>query len=261
MLLPKLLTADEPPAVSKIEGGSSSPFLLLCDHASNRVPQSLGTLGLSTRDLERHIAWDIGAVDMTRNVANELGAVAILQNYSRLVIDCNRAPSVSDSIVEISEFMEIPANRALPPVERERRQKEIFDPYHARIREELDARRDKKIPTALVSLHSFTPVFKGERRAVDIGILHNRDRRMANQLMFLLRRRDDLCVGDNQPYALCDESDYTLPVHGEQRGLPHVEIEVRQDLISDAKGQRTWAQLLANSLVTTWREINKLPES
>jgi len=255
VLPPALLTADEPPAASVIEGRSSSPFLLLCDHASNRLPQRLGTLGLSSLDLERHIAWDIGAAAITRNIADELGAAAILQNYSRLVIDCNRALSVSDSIVEVSEYTEIPDNRALPLIERERRRKEIFEPYHACIQEALDIRRNKNVPTVLVSLHSFTPIFKGERRFVDIGILYNRDRRIADPLMSLLRQQADLCVGDNRPYALSDESDFTLPIHAEQRGLPHVEIEVRQDLIADADGQWKWAQLLARALVTTWQEV------
>ncbi len=255
MLPSRLLAADEPPAATIIKGSAASPFLLLCDHASNRIPRRLGTLGLSNHDRERHIAWDIGAAVVTRLMADTLGATAILQNYSRLVIDCNRPISAADSIVEVSEYVAILDNRALPEAERELRQAEVFHPYHARIQAEISLRRDQKAPTALVSLHSFTPVFKGERRNLHIGVLYNRDNRIAHPLMNFLRRAGDLHVGDNEPYALSDESDYTLPVHGEQRGLPHVEIEVRQDLISDGEGQRKWAQLLTQALVTTWQGI------
>ena len=249
---------DEPPAVTTIAAaaspfGAASPFFLICDHASRRLPKRLGSLGLQDRDLERHIAWDLGAADLTRLMADALGAFAILQNYSRLVIDCNRPLEVPSSITDISEDTVIPANKLLTHAERTRRQQDIFHPYHARLSRELDERLAQKIPTILVSVHSFTPVFKGERRTVEVGVLYNRDTRIAAPLLDLLHGEGALQVGDNAPYALSDESDYTIPVHGEQRGLPHVEIEVRQDLLADDSGQRAWASRLSQALTTIWQ--------
>ncbi len=142
----------------------------------------------------------------------------------------------------------IPGNQAIPRAEREQRRGEIFRPYHQRITELLDQRRATGRRIVLVAMHSFTPLFKGEWRSVDIGILYNRDARLANIMLDLLRAEGDLAVGDNAPYAITDASDYTVPVHGERGGLPHVEIEIRQDLIGDAAGQAAWAARLARLL-------------
>lgn len=211
---------------------------------------------MQDHELQSHIAWDIGAAAVARLMADSLDAFAILQTYSRLVIDCNRPPEVGTSIVEISEYTPIPGNRSLSRVQRDMRLNEVFLPYHARIRKELDQRQNNEIPTALVSLHSFTSVFKGFRRPWHIGILYNRDGRMAKRMIELLRREGDLVVGDNEPYSVSDESDYTIPVHGERRGLPHVEIEIRQDLIADEEGQRIWSARLACALVSSWQGIS-----
>jgi predicted N-formylglutamate amidohydrolase len=164
------------------------------------------------------------------------------------VIDCNRGHGVASSIPVISETTEIPGNLDLSQPERAARQQEIFAPYHDRIRALLDARLARGQRTVLVAMHSFTPVFKGERRDMQVGVLYNRDIRLARILLDLLRAERDLVVGDNAPYAVSDETDYGIPVHGEKRGLPHVEIEIRQDLIEDSEGQMAWAARFARLL-------------
>ena len=252
----KLLADDELPAFQVIHEQGASPFVLTCDHAGNRIPKRLGTLGLGPADLERHIAWDIGAAGVTALLAERLDAVAILQNYSRLVIDCNRPPEAESSIATISEHTEISGNLALSETDRAMRIAEIFQPYHQRISNELDLRRAANIPTAVIAVHSFTPVFKGSARSWQAGVLYNRDDRMAKPMLALLRDKG-LVVGDNEPYALGDATDYTIPVHGEKRGLPHVEIEIRQDLIADAAGQKAWADRLTPILHACWGEVQE----
>lgn len=251
-----LLDSDEPPAWSILREAGKSPFVLVCDHASNRLPRRLGTLGLHDHELQRHIGWDIGAAAVATLLAASLDAVAIFQTYSRLAIDCNRPPEVPSSIAEISEYTAIPGNRSLSQAQKDMRLNEIFLPYHDRIRAELDRRRDNGLPTALVAMHSFTPVFKGARRPWHAGVLYNRDDRLAKPMIELLRREADLEVGDNEPYALGDDSDYTIPVHGERRGLPHVEIEIRQDLIAEEAGQRAWCDRLTRILAQSWQALS-----
>ena len=250
----KLLAAGEPEAVQVLRDHGASPFVLTCDHASNRIPERLGTLGVNPAELQRHIAWDIGAAGVTALLAELLDALAILQTYSRLVIDCNRPPEVESSIAAISEHTEIPGNLALSEADRAMRIAEIFQPYHQRISGELDRRRAANIATAVIAVHSFTPVFKGSSRSWQAGVLYNRDDRMAKPMLALLRN-EGLIVGDNEPYALGDATDYTIPVHGEKRGLPHVEIEIRQDLITDVAGQKVWADRLAPMLLECWKAV------
>jgi predicted N-formylglutamate amidohydrolase len=222
--------------------------VLICDHASCAVPEPLHLLGLAQATLETHIGWDIGAAAVARLLAEALDAVLILQSYSRLVIDCNRPLSTPASIVEISDGIPIPGNAALTGLEAERRAAAIFMPYHDRIRLELDTRRTQQRPSVLVSMHSFTPVFQGFVRPWHIGTLYNRDPRVARVLMSELRADPTLVIGDNEPYAASDTTDFAIPQHGERRRLPHVGIEIRQDLIADRSGQELWARLLAKSL-------------
>lgn len=251
-----LLAPDEPSACVTLGQPNDSPFLLLCDHAGNRLPRRLRTLGVPESERQRHIAWDIGAAGVVRKMAQHLGAFAILQTYSRLAIDCNRSPTVESSIATISEDTKIPGNMDLSPADRERRIAEIFQPYHDRIATELDRRQAARIPTVIVAIHSFTPIYRGVARPWHVGLLYNRDDRLARPLMALLEREGGLVVGDNQPYAVSDESDYTIPVHGELRGLPHGEIEIRQDLISDEVGQSVWAERIARLLTLSWDAIS-----
>ena len=243
-----LLAANEPSPVRVLREGGGSDFVLTADHAGRLIPRRLGLLGVPEGELSRHIAWDIGIAGVTEHLSAALDAVAVLQAYSRLVIDCNRDPAVQSSIPEISELTPIPANVAMADTDRVARVREIFAPYHARIAALLDARAAAGRRSVLIAMHSFTPVFKGESRAVQVGVLFNRDARLASTLLALLRAEGDLIVGENAPYAITDTSDYTVPVHGEKRGLAHVEIEIRQDLIADAAGQSAWAARFARLL-------------
>jgi predicted N-formylglutamate amidohydrolase len=250
-----LLAADEPAPVTVRKENGSSPLLFVADHAGNAIPRSLDRLGIPETECKRHIAWDIGIAAVSRLVAEMLDATLVQQNYSRLVIDCNRALGAAASIPEISEFTSIPGNIGLSEDRKAARVREIFRPYHDRIEAELDRRRRASRRVALIAMHSFTPVFKGVTRPWHAGMLYNRDPRFAHILMALLKREKGLVVGDNEPYSVTDESDYTIPVHGEQRGLSHVAIEVRQDLIADSVGQQAWGTLLARLLPQAYREL------
>lgn len=248
-----LLAADEPEPVAVHNAGGLSEFLLVADHAGNMIPRALAELGVAAADRVRHIAWDIGIADFGRLLSDALDATLIQQNYSRLVIDCNRPLDAASSIPDISENTTIPGNVGLSEANKALRAREIFWPYHECIEAELDRRRKTGLTTALVSLHSFTPVFKGAPRPWHAGVLYNCDPRFALRLMALLNANKSLFVGDNAPYMVSDASDYTIPVHAERRGLQHVLIEIRQDLITNENGRREWATRLAALLPLAYR--------
>ena len=243
-----LLAPYEPSPVRVLRENGPSALFLTADHAGRTIPRGLGRLGLPDRELERHIAWDIGIAAVTENLSAALDATAVLQTYSRLVIDCNRAPDWPSAMPEISEHTPIPGNIGLSRQDRDARVAAIFTPYHARITSLLDARDLAARRTVLIAMHSFTPRFKGESRAMQVGMLYNKDPTLAGIMLDLLRQEPDLTVGDNAPYAITENSDYGIPVHGENRGLSHVEIEIRQDLIADPAGQLAWAQRFARLL-------------
>src|SRR3984885_4628412 len=243
-----LLGAGDPPPVRVLRVDGGSDFFLTADHAGRAVPRALGDLGVPAAEMERHIAWDIGIAGVTERLSALLDATAVLQTYSRLVVDCNRDPSWPTAMPEVSEYTPIPGNAGLSAEAKAVRVAAIFTPYHDRIRALLDARAHRR--TVLVAMHSFTPAFKGESRAMQVGVLYNKDARLARILLDLLRQEGDLVVGDNAPYAVTEDSDYGVPVHGEQRGLAHVEVEIRQDLIATPDGQEAWAQRFANWLTT-----------
>jgi len=244
----KLLASDEPPAVLEERRQGRSNFVIVVDHAGARIPRSLENLGLSAVELTRHIAWDIGALGLARRVSAILDAPLVAQNYSRLVIDCNRDPAVDSSIPQLSEWVAIPGNLDLSEAEVAARRAEVFDPYHAHIRALLDERKAAGRHTILVAQHSMTDVYKGAQRDMHAAVLYNRDRRFAGLVLEMLRRERDITVADNEPYFVSDETDYTIPQHGEVRGLPHVEIEIRQDLIQEEGGQAVWAERVARAL-------------
>jgi predicted N-formylglutamate amidohydrolase len=243
-----LLEPDEPGPVRVLHENGASDFVLVADHAGKAIPRRLGDLGVSAAELARHIAWDIGIAGVTERLSAVLDATAVLQTWSRLVIDCNRDPSWFSAIPAVSEFTEIPGNAHLTDADRSARIGEIFRPYHDRITSLLDARVAAGRHTILVSMHSFTPVFKGETRSVEVGVLYYRRTRLAEILLELLRAEGTLNVGENVPYALTGDSDYSVPFHGERRGLEHVEIEIRQDLITSPEGQSAWADRFARLL-------------
>jgi predicted N-formylglutamate amidohydrolase len=244
----RLLAADEPPPF--IESGlqGRSNFVIVVDHASRRIPRRLNDLGLPESELLRHIAWDIGALGVARQVAAALDAPLVAQNYSRLVIDCNRDPEVPTSIPRVSESTDIPGNQELSDADIAVRRAEIFEPYHRRIRALLDERAAAGRTTILVAQHSMTNIYLGVQREMHAAVLYNRDRRFAGLMLDRLRREAGLSIGDNQPYFVSDATDYTIPRHGEARGLPHVEIEIRQDLVADDAGQAEWARRITRAL-------------
>ncbi len=242
-----LLAADEATPVIHERPTAASPFLISCDHAGNLIPRSLGDLGVSQLDRTRHIAWDIGALGVARELAQLLDGELVAQRYSRLVIDCNRPPDSAELITTRSEATDIPGNRDLALAARALRISQIYTPYHDHLRALLDTRASSARATIFVAVHSFTPVYFGQTRPWQLGILSGADRRLANPMLEYLRLQSDLCVGDNEPYRI-DDKDYGIPVHALARGVLHVLIEIRQDLIAQPASQRDWAQRLAEVL-------------
>ena len=222
--------------------------MIVCDHAGRMMPARLGDLGGSPADLERHIAWDIGAAGAARELARELDAVLVHQRYSRLVIDCNRAPEDPGSIVQVSDGVVISGNQALGPEDREARRAEIFQPYQDRIAAILGERAAQGRETILVSLHSFTPQMGGVDRPWRFGVLHLGASAFSRAVLAVLRADWGEAVGDNQPYAM-DGIDFTIPHHARAHGLDYLELEVRQDLISTSKTQIEIARLVAAVLL------------
>jgi predicted N-formylglutamate amidohydrolase len=259
---PILLGREDVPPVWEENTAGRSPFLLTCDHYGRLIPKALGDLGLPESERARHIGWDIGIAGVAQALSKQLDAHLIAQRYSRLVIDCNRPPAAPSAIPRISEATVIPGNEGLGREAATARREAIFDPYHRRIAQAIDHRVRDGLPTVLMSLHSFTPVYAGIARPWHIGTLYQRDTRLPPLLLKLLRTEPDLVVGDNEPYAVSDETDYTIPVHAEARGLMNSGIEIRQDLIADQAGQQQWADRLARifaEIEATLREQRLLP--
>jgi predicted N-formylglutamate amidohydrolase len=249
-----LLAPPDPPPFEEIAG--RAPLLLVCDHASNRVPASLAGLGLPRARLDEHIGWDIGAAAVTRLLAPMLGAAAILAGYSRLVIDCNRALADPSSVPAVSDGIAIPGNEHLSEAAHAARRDALFVPYHDAIERLLDMFRASGDVPALISVHSFTPTMQGFARPWHVGILWDDDPRIAVPLLAALGDEAELVVGDNKPYSAREPVGYTVSHHAHGKGLPHVAIELRQDLVAEAAGAREWAERLARVLTP----ILKRPE-
>lgn len=254
------LAPDDPAPVEIVEIIDETPALLTCDHASRAVPRRLAGLGLEPGLIERHIGWDIGAAEVTRRLARALALPAILSGYSRLVIDCNRDPADRNSIPETSDGIPVPANRALSAAEREARHAGCFAPYHRAIAARLERFLAAGVAPALLSIHSFTPVMNGSARPWHVGILWDADPRIPVPLLAALRADPALVVGDNQPYSAREPAGYTVRHHAAAQGLPHVAIELRQDLIGTAEGASLWADRLAAALspILAQREIYRI---
>lgn len=238
----RLLAADEPSPVEVVAGDRQGPVLFLCDHASNLIPRSLDNLGLPADALNKHVAWDIGAADVARNLAAEFNAPLVLSGYSRLVIDCNRTLTDPTSIPLASDDLEIPGNISLSGVEATQRTEEFFQPYHTAIADLLAEMGTGDARPAVISVHSFTPSFGGFQRPWEVGVLWNRDERLSAPFMAALARDGDLTVGDNEPYSAKENFGYSVDVHAQDRGLPHMLVEIRQDLIGTPQGALQWAQ-------------------
>ncbi len=235
-----MLGPEEAPAAGAENAGAAAPFLLIGDHAGRAVPARLSDLGLAPEIFETHIACDHGVKGLGLRLASELRACFIHQRYSRLVIDCNRPPGAADSIPAISDGVVIPGNDRGDEATPQARRRAIFDPYHARIEGELEARSAKGRSTVLVSLHSFTPVFQGFARPWRFGVLHRGDSPFSAAMLTLLRETLGEEVGENEPYAM-DDTDYTVPAHRQGRTVDYLELEVRQDVIATTGDQATVA--------------------
>jgi predicted N-formylglutamate amidohydrolase len=242
-----LLGPDDPPPVEVFNADALAPLLIVCDHAGRRVPRKLGRLGLDDTAFERHIAWDIGAAIVARRLSTALEAPLVLSAYSRLVVDSNRRRGDPTAIPEESDGTAVPANRGLSEADRAARFTALHEPYHAAIAARVAALRQRGAVPAIVSIHSFTPSFKGFERPWQIGILWNRDDRIARPLMARLAA-SGVAVGDNQPYSGQDRHGYTMPRHAEDTGLPHALIEIRQNLIDTQAGTEAWAAMLHDAL-------------
>ena len=243
----RLLSPGDPKPLIVQNAGGSAAYVLVCDHSGRGIPGSLGALGLRPADLERHIAWDIGAGALAVQLSRALDACVVRQAYSRLVIDCNRWPGRDDLVPAVSDGTRIPANEGLSADDVAERLAVIHGPYHAGISAVLDDRAAERRPVSVVSVHSFTPTMNDFARPWHVGVLHAGDSPLSKRMLSLLAGEDGLEVGDNQPYSL-GETDYTVPVHAQGRGLDYLELEVRQDLIEGAAGQARMADLLARLL-------------
>lgn len=240
-----LLRPHEPSTVTLLNPSGRSPFLLLGDHAGRAIPEALGDLGLAPADLTRHIAWDIGVRDLGQALSAALDATFIAQTWSRLVIDCNRDPGASDAMPLVSDGTVIPGNQDLAALDMGRRILEVHDPYHRAIEQEIQARSDRGQVTILVSLHSFTPVMNAFARPWQAGVLYDGgDDRFARAVLNALAKVPGLTVGDNEPYRM-DTVDYTIPRHAYSAALPYVELEIRQDLLTEPAGVAEYSAITA----------------
>lgn len=247
-LLGQLLVPGDPPPFSLFNEKGRAPLLLLCDHASNAVPQALGDLGIPASELARHIGWDIGGLDAAIELASVLDAPLVASGYSRLVIDCNRWPGGEGSIPEISDGVHVPANRGLTKEQIDARAEACFWPYHHEVDRQLDRMTAGGRPAALLVMHSFTPAMNGFQRPWHVGVLWNDDPRLPEPLLAELRRDSSLVVGDNEPYSARASYEYTLTAHARPRSLPHCSLEVRQDLIGTPDEARAWGRRLAPAI-------------
>jgi predicted N-formylglutamate amidohydrolase len=245
------MATQDPPAVEIVNPEGASRYLLTGEHASNFIPDRYDGLGLAAADLQRHIAWDIGAAGVARNLSKLLDAPLFLSGYSRLLIDCNRPVCSETSIPQISEATFIPGNQSLPAEELQFRADHYYWPFQNAVSTHLDDRVARGTPAIIIGIHSFTPVFKGVARPWHAGILFRRSKIFGLQLVARLSE-SGLNVAANEPYIIEDDSDYTVPVHGEARGLDAVLVEIRQDLIADDGGQTEWARRI-------WAALSEMP--
>ncbi|MBF9234770.1 N-formylglutamate amidohydrolase [Microvirga alba] len=239
--------ALEPWPVETIAGAVESGLLILCDHASNAVPPDLGDLGLPPSEFERHIAYDIGAAAVTRSLARRLGAPAILTRFSRLIIDPNRGRDDPTLVMRLSDGAVVPGNADVDEVDIQARIARFYDPFDAAITAGIERAMASGHPPIIVTVHSFTPVWRGWSRPWHVGILWDADERCAVPLLDGLRAETGLVVGDNEPYDGALAGD-TVHRHATARGLANALIEIRQDLIAADEGAQEWAERFARLL-------------
>lgn len=250
------LTERDGQPVAVENAGGRSAVVLVCEHASLRLPEAVGTLGLSDDALSSHIAWDPGALAVSRLMSKSLDAMLIYQRFSRLVYDCNRPPESPAAMRDVSEVFRIPGNENLSEQEKLARTQALYFPFQNRIRDEIEARATRGQPAVLVTVHSFTPVYFGKPREVEIGILHDADSRLADRMLAAATDTSLYRVERNEPYGPADGVTHTLELHALPNGLLNVMIEVRNDLIEDEVGQGVVADFLTGLL----RESLQQPE-
>jgi predicted N-formylglutamate amidohydrolase len=243
-----LIGPGDPAPFSIYNAPGKARVLLVVDHASNAIPAGMNQLGLDAQALSKHIAWDLGSANLARALSDLLDAPLILSGYSRLLIDPNRRLDDDTAIPVTSDGVSVPGNQGLSAAQRAQRFEAFYRPYHAAIAARLDEFAAEGICPALVSLHTCTPVMGGFARPWQIGVMWDKDPRIAQPMLAALGRMDGLCVGDNQPYSGAHPHDYTIDFHAEARGLAHVGIEVRQDLLQLPEDARHWANILAAGL-------------
>lgn len=238
-----LLSAGEPSPFYIINAVSTQPILLVCDHAGCRIPASLGDMGLDPFAQRCHLAIDIGAGSLTECLSDSLGITAVLAQYSRLVIDCNRDLLDPGAFLEFGDGILVPGNRNLHRSEKEARAAAIYWPYHNAIEGQISRLKSIGPPPAFISVHSFTPVLNGESRAWQVGVLWDQDNSLSDIFIEEFRAAGYL-TGDNEPYSGRAPQDFTIDHHAQAAGIPHVGIEIRQDLIDDMAGVETIAAVM-----------------
>lgn len=248
MELRKTNEASDPAVVEVVNEGGAGPFVLACDHASNDIPPEFDNLGLDPDLLTEHIAWDPGAKEVALEMARLLDAPLVLPRVSRLVHDCNRPLGSADATPRTSEIHEIPGNRDLTPEQRDARGRRFYAPYHEALRDVIAGRGDIGCTPILVTIHSFTPVYKGKTRDVELGILHDEDARLADALLAIAGQKGEMVAGRNRPYGPEDGVTHTLREQALPMGLLNVMIEIRNDLIADAAAQSRMAERLSGYL-------------
>jgi predicted N-formylglutamate amidohydrolase len=254
---PQLLSADEPGPFQVMNPLAELPILLICDHASCRFPKSLGDMGLDPFARRCHLAVDIGAGPLTEKLAASLGVTAVLAQYSRLVVDCNRQLMDPGAFLQFGDGILVPGNRNIRQKEKDRRASAIYGPYHEAVDNQVQRLRSVGPPPAFIAVHSFTPVMNGEARPWEMGVLWDTDTRLRDIFLEDFTAAGYL-VGDNEPYSGKAPQDYTIDHHAEEIGLPHIGIEIRQDLIDDGKGVDEIAAVMHNIIESIPRRLEKM---
>ena len=244
-----LIGPGDPPPYQIINEQGAAHVLLVCDHASNAIPESMDSLGLDSEALEQHIGYDIGACKLAHHLSEHLDAPAVLAGYSRLVVDLNRSLEDPSVMPEVSDETPIPGNQNMSVAHRNQRIHDFYVPYRKAIDSTLHGFRARNVVPAFIAIHSFTPEMAGFSRPWHIGILWDKDPRIPVPLMRNLRAHPDgYNIGDNEPYSGKHPADYTIDHHAEAAGIPHVSIEIRQDLVNTEEGAERWATILHEAL-------------
>ncbi|MDH5352961.1 MAG: N-formylglutamate amidohydrolase [Gammaproteobacteria bacterium] len=239
------LISNEPAAVIANADGNSE-VVLICEHAGRELPEFIGSLDVDDEVMSSHIAWDLGAAELSRQLSEILDAPLIMQRYSRLLYDCNRSFDAVDAIVEESDDIFIPGNAGLSKSQRQQRHDIVYLPFFEAIKEIVESRIATGLQPVIVTIHSFTPVYKGQQRTVELGVLHDTDSRLADNILSFTQEADGYRAARNEPYSAEDGVTHTLMTHGVKNQLPNVMFEIRNDLLGDNSAREIWARRLGS---------------